>query len=82
MSFSAMCVCELVRVLSLLALCACDPLCECVRACMRACVASDLVCLCFCHALYENVNFHMFYTLVYLRIVCFPSSSVVKRLSF
>ena len=40
--FSATCVCELVH--SLLALCACDP----------ACV-SDLVCLCFCQALYENI---------------------------
>ena len=28
------------------------------------------------------VNFHIFCTLVYLRIVCFSSSSVVKRFEF
>ena len=40
------------------------------------------VCVCVCHALYENVNFHMFCTLVYLRIVCVSLSSVAKRFEF
>ena len=43
--------------------CLCVCVCVCVRACVRACVrvcvcvracARDLVCLSFCHALYEN----------------------------
>ena len=44
--------------------------------------SSDFVRLCFCRALYENVNFHMFCTLVYLRIVCFSLSSIVKHFEF
>ena len=28
-------------------------------------IVRDLVCVCFCRALYENVNFRMFCTLVY-----------------
>ena len=35
----------------------------CVCARVRTC-ARDLVCVCFCHALYENVNFRMFCTLI------------------
>ena len=52
--------------------------CELVHVCVRAHVRFQAI-LC---ALYENVNFHMFCTLVYLRIVCFSLSSVVKHFEF
>ena len=47
----------------------------CVRAILCACVFAML-----CMKMF--VNFHMFCTLVYLRIVCFSLSSVVKRFEF
>ena len=62
---------------SLLALCACNSLCVCVRvqAILCACVFALL-----CMKMF--VNFHMFCTLVYLRIVCFSLSSIVKHFEF
>ena len=74
-------VCELVRVHSLLVLCACNPLCVCV--CVRVHV-SAILCACVFAMLCMKmlVNFHMFCMLVYLRTVCFSLSSVVKRFEF
>ena len=44
-----------------MSVCVCVCVCLCLFVCVCAC-AGDLVCLCCCflHALYENVNFHMF----------------------
>ena len=67
----------------------------CVRACVRACVRV-CVCVCVCArarvilcacvfamlCMKMFVNVHMFCTLVYLRIVCFSLSSIVKRFEF
>ena len=59
----SMCV-TAVDVVVCLFVCVCVCVRACVRACVRVCVraradarayASNLVCLCFCHALYENV---------------------------
>ena len=52
--FSAMCVCVWAGAHALFIGIMCVQSSLCVRVCARACV-SDLVCLCFCHALYENV---------------------------
>ena len=48
---------------SLLASCVCDPVCVCGCVCAHAHV-SDFVCLCFCHALYENITFHVLYACI------------------
>ena len=53
----------------------------CVRACVRV---RAILCACVFAILCMKMfgNFHMFCTLLYLRIVCFSLSSVVKRYEF
>ena len=65
-AFSAACVCVCaragVRVHFIGIVCVRTSVC--VRARARS-LACDFVCVCFCHVLYEDVNFRMFCTLVY-----------------
>ena len=69
---------------SLLALCVCvwSSLCVCVYVRMHACAyVQAILCACvfaiLCMKMF--VNFHMFCTLVYLCIVCFSLSSIIKH---
>ena len=60
-------------------------MCVCVCVCARACVrVRAILCTCIFAVLCMQmfVNFHMFCTLLYLRIVCFSLSSIVKRFEF
>ena len=65
---SAVCVWASAPVLFTGIVCVRSYVCVCVGGgggvCAHTC-APDLVCMCFCHALYEIVNFRMFCTLVY-----------------
>ena len=80
-SLLELCGCDPLCVCVCMCVCVCVCVCACVRACVRVCVRArvcvrEILCACVFAILCMKMlaNFHMFCTIVYLRIVCFPLS--------